>query len=1025
MKAYVVLIALFLTTMPSFGSSHGQPSRSSQFHVNKSPVSHKKGGKAAAHRRGGAKATSALVKATANTARKGRFKNGVRGASSVSSVSFVAGTRTAWGGTDDQESESVMGDFNGDGKMDVARVVTDTGNPEISVLLSNNDGTFKTAVITALPSDTDAPFLVGDVNGDGKDDLVLIQPFGGNCTRKHGKVAPQIVIPCGASVFVFISDGAGGFAAPVIYPVAGGSLVGGLLTDIDGDGKLDLLAFDNNSPANVIELLGDGTGVLGSPTVLGQLTTSAPANMIFADFNGDGKVDFAGQTEGGQLQVTLATGAGLYADVPVSLTTRDSNYGACNSTAGDVTGDGKPEIVSFNCNDNTIAVYVNQGDGTFAAGVYYNNNSDQNQGISDGAIADLNGDGKNDIVAINEYAGDVSVFLGNGDGTFSVKPSSYAVGGYAWNTPLIADFNGDGLMDVVESDDLYSLVYLQGYGDGTFRASPTYPLPNSFDQGAYSYSVASGDFNGDGIADVVVGEVRNNGSTGVVVYLGKGDGTFSAGVSYGDQPNMSYVAVADFNGDGKLDIAAIDRANSEVHILLGDGDGTFSIGASYPTSPAGDASSQNLVVGDFNKDGKPDIAVANSNTQDVGALLGHGDGTFADAVSYPLASHSAYDIQAADLDGDGYVDLVVTAVTVEQQVAIGILLADSNAPGTFTAAQFVAVTGYPNNIALGDLNNDGKIDMAVTERGGASFNGQIEIFLNDGTGTFPAAPTVYPASAIGGAGGDSWPLNIQMFDLNGDGNLDLIYLNDDYGTLAVALGNGDGTMAAPTEFPSTEYVDGMALADVNGDGAMDVLTGEDEAGGFSVFLNANGSGGAGNYTLGTQTPSATVAAGSPANYTLDLAGSHGYTGTITFACSNLPTGAACTFNPASVIANGDTPFSTVMTISTMASASSAASLRHGPTPGSITLLASLGGIGLLGLMLAGSAPKARRRRAGIVFGFVLLMTLGTVVGCDNENSAKTITATGTPAGAYAVTVTSTGTGTNAPTHSLNVTLVVQ
>lgn len=172
------------------------------------------------------------------------------------------------------------------------------------------------------------------------------------------------------------------------------------------------------------------------------------------------------------------------------------------------------------------------------------------------------------------------------------------------------------------------------------------------------------------------------------------------------------------------------------------------------------------------------------------------------------------------------------------------------------------------------------------------------------------------------------------------------------------------------------------------------------------------------------TPTSTVAAGASATYTLDLAGSNGYAGTIAFACSNLPTGAACTFNPASVIAIGNTPLSTVMTISTMARSAAAASLRRGPTPGSTTLLASLGGIGLLGLLLAGSGPKARRRRAGIAFGVLLLMTLGTMVACDNENSTVK-TGTGTPAGAYAVTVTSTGTGTNAPTHSLNVTLVVQ
>ena len=237
-------------------------------------------------------------------------------------------------------------------------------------------------------------------------------------------------------------------------------------------------------------------------------------------------------------------------------------------------------------------------------------------------------------------------------------------------------------------------------------------------------------------------------------------------------------------------------------------------------------------------------------------------------------------------------------------------------------------------------------------------------------------------------------------------------------------GNGDGTVNAPVEFPGNGNNLGLALADLDGDGAVDVVTGNINSGGLTAFLNGNGSGTAQNYTLGTNTPSATVAAGASATYTLNLSGRNGYTGTITFACTNLPNAAACTFSPSSVVANGATPLTTVMTISTMARSSAAARLRPA-TPASPILLAGLSGIGLLGLLLAGSEPKARRRRAGIVFGVVVLMALGALVGCDNENSTKTTTATRTPAGAYEVMVTSTGTGTGAPTHSLNVTLVVQ
>jgi hypothetical protein len=1054
MKGYRVLATLLLTSLPVLvahssgshsstsrnSSSHGQPSRSSQFHAPTSHASRPATKQAAAHQHNGrlAAPNSRLtppLQSAAKPARVGHFKNSVHSLSSASTVSFIAGTRTAWGGSDDDNTESVMGDFNGDGNMDVAKVVVNTIDDvttyQISVALGNGDGTFQAAVLTNTPSNADDIIIVGDLNGDGNDDIVQVHPAGDNCDRAQKTARPQTTLPCGASIDVLLSNGDGTFAAAVNYSVTPNTLRGGLLTDVNGDGKLDVLAFDDATPANVIEMLGSGTGTFAAATSPGTLTTNAPFGMIFADFDGDGNVDFAGPSESGQMQVTLATGAGLYANAPVSLATPDSQYLESTCTTGDLNGDGKPEIVCFNGNANTVTVYLNNGEGSFATGIYYNNNGDQNKYISHGTVADMNGDGNNDIVAIDDGSADISVFLGHGDGTVAVEPLSYNVGGYAWNAPLVADFNGDGLNDVVESDDNYNLVYLQGYGDGTLRGAATYELTNSFNQDAYTYSVASGDFNGDGIPDVVVGQTNNFGSTGVAVYLGKGDGTFYPADSYGPSPNMSFVAVGDFNGDGKLDIAAIDRADDVLQIFLGNGDGTFSIGATYTTSTASNPSAEELVVGDFNKDGKLDIAVANQNTGDVGVLLGKGDGTFAAAVSYPITSYSPFDIATADLNGDGYLDLAVTAYSDGPSV-IGILLSNSNAPGTFAAVNFVTVNGNPENLALGDLNNDGKIDMAVTEFNGATFNGQIEIFLNtDGTGTFPTAPTAYPASTFGGAAGNSDPEDIQLFDMNGDGNLDLVYINDAYGSLAVALGNGDGTIGAPTEFASTEYVEGLALADVNGDGAMDVLTGEDESGGFSVYLNANGSGAGGNYSIGTTAPSATVAAGASATYPLTLAGSNGYTGTITLTCSNLPTGATCTFSPASVVANGNLPLNTTLTIATTASGT--ASLMRpvrpgsqpGSQPGSPALLATFGGIGLVGLVLAGSGKKGRQRRAGIVLAVMLLLLMVTVVACDNDSSTKTTTSTGTPAGSYVVTVTSTGTGTSAPTHSLNLTLVVQ
>ena len=1029
MKRYLALITLFLAALPSFGS-RAQPSLSSQLRMKRSDRKvhgATKAGQVRQHTHPGqpnsaAQAAAGTRKSAAPAPVIGQFSNKVvRHGGSIPTVSFVAAARTLTAGESDDETEPVMGDFNGDGKKDVAKLVVNTvgqtSTYSISVLLGNGDGTFKTAVLTNTPNNADDPLVVGDLNGDGKDDIVQIHPYGEDCrAARAAGVKPSGPSECGSSIDVLLSNGDGTFATPVNYSLTYTSLQGGLLTDINGDGKLDVLAFDNLNPGNALELLGNGDGTFQAVATLATLTGPAPGDMVFGDFNGDGNLDFAGFS-GNQVAVSLASDGNWAA--PVLLTTEDGNYNGCTNSIGDLTGDGKPEIVSINCDENnTVTVYVNNGDGTFHPGVYYNSTGDLYQDPYEATIADMNGDGNNDVVLTNEDGGDISIMLGDGSGRLTAEDLNYGTGGYPWMAPLVADFNGDGLMDVVVCDDYFNMVYLQGYGDGSFHAAPSYTLPNSSDQYAWSYSVAIGDFNGDGIPDAAVGQQSNIGSTGFVVYLGKGDGTFYPGVSYGESTSLGFVTVADFNGDGKLDVAATDTRNGVIQIFLGNGDGTFSTGLAYPT---GGATPANLVTGDFNHDGKMDLATANGNGS-IGVLLGHGDGTFAAAVTYATPGYNPYSIAVADVNGDGYLDLAVTAAT-DGPSAVGVFLARADNSGTFQAVTYTTLNGYPYNLTFGDLNKDGKLDLAVTENEGTMYPGFIEIGLGNGDGTFGTL-TAYPSSVLLD---NPNPADIQMLDLNGDGNLDLVYLNDGFGTLGIMYGNGDGTVNSPVEFPGNQDNIGMALADVNGDGAVDVLAGNAYTGGFTAFLNGNGSGTAQAYTLGTTTPSATVTAGASATYTLNLAGRNGYTGTITFACSNLPTGAACTFSPASVVANGDTALTTTMTITTTASAS-ARSVRPavpGATPGSTTMLASLGGLGLLGLVLAGRGPKARRRRAVIVFSAILLMTLGTLVGCDNDNGTSTKTLTGTPAGAYAVTVTSTGTGTNAPTHSLNVTMLVQ
>src|SRR5271165_331404 len=693
-RNFAAIFVLLLACIPSFGA-HTQPQMSSQFraaHRHGRDTAYEKFASKhtdAAKRMGlGAKAKTTA----ADSAKSIKPKRNTSNSIPSSAVNFVSAVQFPMAGEDDDETQSVIGDFNGDGKKDVAHIVYNGETYQISVLLSNGNGTFQAARLTNTPNNLDGPIMVGDLNGDGKDDLIMLQT--GNP----------------ASFIVMTNNGNGTFTQGPNYTLSNFSLEGGVLADINGDGNLDVLVVDSENPGVVIAALGNGDGTFQTPNAVAALSTAAPGDIFFADFNGDGKLDFAGLSDG-QVQVFLASDSGFAA--PVSLLTSDTNYNACNAIPGDLTGDGKPEILAVNCELDTVTVFVNNGDGSFQTGVYYDNVGDQYNYPYGAAIADINGDGKADVVLSNDDTGSISVLLGNGDGTLTMQPNAFDVGGYPWNAPLVADFNGDGMPDIVQSDDWFSFVYLQGYGDGTFHAAPTYFLPNSFSTEQYTTGVATGDFNGDGIPDVVAANYSNSTAAGIVVYLSNGDGTVAPGVNYGTSASLEWVVVGDFNGDGKLDVAASDWVNGVVQIFLGNGDGTFTVGQTFATDTVDNPEPEGLAVGDFNHDGKLDLAVANADSGNVGVLLGNGDGTFAAVTTYSVDAWSYY-IVAVDLNNDGYLDLAVTNWWGEGETEVTVFLANNDNSGTFQEGLNYGVDGYAEAIAFGDLNNDGKIDMAVT-----------------------------------------------------------------------------------------------------------------------------------------------------------------------------------------------------------------------------------------------------------------------------------------------------------------------
>ena len=343
-----------------------------------------------------------------------------------------------------------------------------------------------------------------------------------------------------------------------------------------------------------------------------------------------------------------------------------------------------------------------------------------------GGTGDFNGDGIADLAVMNSFTNSITVLLGKGDGTFTQGTTILGVG----TTPCIfpdqasncavsvGDFNHDGNADLVAtSGGDNTVIVLLGHGDGTF--SPASGSPISV--GNFPEAVKIGDFNGDGFLDLVVANAKDN---TLSILLGNGDGTFTAAtgspIAVGAFP--FFLAVADFDGNGTLDVASANDADDTISVLLGNGDGTFTPASGSPV-PSGNYNPGAIVAADFNGDGKPDLAVANFTAADpavpagnVVILLGNGDGTFTAAPGSPVTvGLDPFALAAADFNQDGKTDLAVDNYgNIDQTQTQTLTLLLGNGDGTFTAAgQPTQLGDSPNDLVAADYNGDGTIDLAI------------------------------------------------------------------------------------------------------------------------------------------------------------------------------------------------------------------------------------------------------------------------------------------------------------------------
>src|ERR1700757_359552 len=644
--------------------------------------------------------------------------NGTAGFGAATNITTIAGNNPIWVTT---------ADFNNDTKPDIA--VSHFSGGYISILLGNGNGTFGAPINFSIAG-TLSKIVAADFNADGKTDLVVADYYSG--------------------AWITFGNGNGTFTGQTQLSPGNGA-ISVEIGDINNDFNTDIVTISSSTSNNVAILTGVGNGTFNAATNL--TVGGSPKSIAIADLDNDGNRDLAFTANASNsISILINNGGGTFGI---------ANSYPCGSSPlyaviVDINADGKKDIVSAN-NGNSISVLLNNGTGAYGTATNYFSNGPQML-----ITNDFNNDGKSDLVTANYYTDNYNIFVGNGAGSFANKTPYYA-GGYCPATTC-GDFNGDGKLDVVTSGSDGNINILLGAGAGVFGTATSYTA------GVQLMGIASGDIDGDNKLDVVV---ANNNQSIISVLKGNGSGGFGTVTNYTCNPsfnNASSIALADVNGDTKLDIITLNYI-SNGSVMLNNGSGIF--GTPIVFSCNGSYYAGCLVADDFNGDTKKDIAIATSSNY-IQVLSGDGTGSFTLTTNYTVGS-SPQGIATGDFNADGKKDIIVTSSSGGNTVSLLI----NNGTSFNTAVNF-AIGSYLNSVATGDFNADGKLDAVV---GGNSFY----ILTGNGTGGFS----------------NTYNYNIPMSqnfvyptDLNSDGKLDVIAFETSGGEISVLLNSASPTVSA-------------------------------------------------------------------------------------------------------------------------------------------------------------------------------------------------------------------------------------